>query len=320
MTINIGFWTNQLCERGTEIAVFDYAYHNEKILNNKSFIFYERNNVNNNDEVIKKFKKYFTVIDVNVFSDIDVYLKEHNINILYNIKAGNNDGKLSKYAKNIIHCVFTCQDPHGDVYCAISKDVKHYNQNYKILPHIVDLPVHNKNMRNHLQIPDEAIVYGRIGGKEQFDIPFVQKAVYDIALDRPDIYFLFVNTNQFCPSLKNIIHLNQIIDLNEKRTFINTCDAMIWGRNMGETFGLGIAEFSICNKPVIAMKIGDLAHASFLGDKGIWYNNYEDLIKIFFNLNKDYIKSKEWNVFLDFTPEKVMKTFEEIAIKPFVDL
>ena len=40
--IKIGFWTNQLCERGSEIALFDYAYYNQKILGNKSYIFYEK--------------------------------------------------------------------------------------------------------------------------------------------------------------------------------------------------------------------------------------------------------------------------------------
>ena len=40
----VAFWTNQLCERGTEIGMYNYAHFNEIILNNKSFIFYERNN------------------------------------------------------------------------------------------------------------------------------------------------------------------------------------------------------------------------------------------------------------------------------------
>ena len=91
--------------------------------------------------------------------------------------------------------------------------------------------------------------------------------VYDIAKHNNNIYFLFVNTQKFCPDLPNIIHLNVIVDLNDKRRFINTCDAMLWARSDGETFGLSIAEFSICNKPVIACKTGDLAHVELLKDK-----------------------------------------------------
>ena len=32
----IGFHSNQLCERGTEVAMYDYAYCNQKIYGNKS--------------------------------------------------------------------------------------------------------------------------------------------------------------------------------------------------------------------------------------------------------------------------------------------
>ena len=33
--INVAFWTNQLCERGTEVSIYDYAHFNETILGNK---------------------------------------------------------------------------------------------------------------------------------------------------------------------------------------------------------------------------------------------------------------------------------------------
>ena len=35
---NIGFFIRHFTERGTEVAIYDYAHYNEKILNNKSFI------------------------------------------------------------------------------------------------------------------------------------------------------------------------------------------------------------------------------------------------------------------------------------------
>ncbi len=115
-----------------------------------------------------------------------------------------------------------------------------------------------------INIPENAVVFGRHGGKGQFDIRFVQEIIYNIAKSNPTIYFIFVNTYTFCETLPNIIHLDTIIDTNSKRKFINTCDAMIWGRIEGETFGLEIAEFSICNKPVIAANIGFDAHYKLL--------------------------------------------------------
>ena len=316
--INIGFWSSQLGERGTEIALFDYAYYNETILGNKSFVFYDKNNYANDIIVIEKFNKNLTTIPLNNFNEIDNFILQHDIKILYNIKFGINDGNLSKNAKNIVHCVFECNQPHGDVYCSISKWVNNYNNNIPIIPHIVSLPIHDNNLRNELNIPDDACVFGRHGGYNQFDIRFVHSAVYNVALKNPKIYFLFVNTKQFCPSLNNIIHLGKIINLNDKRKFINTCDAMLWARSDGETFGLSIAEFSICNKPVIATKIGDIAHIKMLGNKGYWYNNEENLVNILTNFNRDYVKYFDWNAYNLYTPENVMKIFDEIAIAPFI--
>ena len=320
--IKIGFWSNQLGERGTEIAMFDYAYYNQTILKNKSYIFYDKNGTLNNNDVIDKFKKEFeVVVGLTDFSDIDEYLLEHNVQILYNIKSGENEGKISKVAKNVIHCVFNCIQPHGDVYSSLAKTVSNYNDSIPILPAIVHLPYNEENMRNELNIPADAFVFGRHGGKGQFDIPFVQNTVYHIAKANPNIYFLFVNTNKFCEELSNLIHLDAIIDLNLKRKFINTCDAMIWGRSDGETFGLSIAEFSICNKPVIATNICYYQeHVKILKDKGLWYTNTEDLInimKIIVSTDKNELKQKDWNAYTEYTPEKVMDIFHKIAIEPF---
>jgi hypothetical protein len=124
--------------------------------------------------------------------------------------------------------------------------------------------------------------------------------------------------------LNNIIHIDKIIDLDKKVEFINTCDAMLWARNDGETFGLSIAEFSSKNKPVIAtpnIKLNpktDLAHFHFLKDKGIWYNEsnlYNILTTFITEKNIEEIKSTDWNAFKDYTPEKVIKIFENVFIK-----
>ena len=34
--MNIGFWDNCLCERGTTVSLYDYAYYNEELLGIKS--------------------------------------------------------------------------------------------------------------------------------------------------------------------------------------------------------------------------------------------------------------------------------------------
>lgn len=319
--VNIGFLANQLGLRGSEIALYDYAYYNKTILKNKSFIFYDKMNDNNDELVIEKFKKEFDVVLGIHFFEFDDYVLKYNIQILYNIKSGEDDGIFSINAKNVIHCMFNCSEKHGEVYSAISKSVLHYNDNIPIIPHIVNLPYHEEDMRNELNIPTDATVFGRHGGKEQFDIPFVHKVVYDIAKENPNIYFLFVNTNKFCKELPNIIHIDAIADLILKRKFINTCDTMIWARSDGETFGLAIAEFSICNKPVIATNLCESKeHVNILKDKGLWYYNSESLTNIInmcTTMDKKVLKERDWNAYSEYTPEKVMKIFHKVAIEPF---
>lgn len=314
----VAFWLNDLGERGTAIAVFDYAFFNQTMLGNASYVLYEKHNLLNVPEVITKFQNEFYVHACENFQEADVYLKNQGIDILYVIKAGRNDGKISKVAKTFVHCVFVADDPHGDVYAAISDSVVGYHNDIPVLPHMINLPEHQEDMRQQLGIPKDAVVYGRYGGKQQFNVIGVHHIIEKVARENPDIYFLFVNTDLFCPPMKNIIHLDKIIDLHEKRKFINTCDAMIWARADGETFGLSIAEFSTCNKPVIAFRhegISSDFHIKTLKNKAYWFKTAEELITILTSFNRDAAKLGDWNMYNDYTPEKVMKIFKDLVLK-----
>lgn len=312
--MNIAFWDNCLCERGTTVALYDYAYYNQKIFNNKSFVFYDKNNPNNNAAIIDKFKKEFTVNETDDFKEVDDYLLKYNIKHIYIIKYGTIDNHISKVAKNCIHCVFAGDQPHGQVYSMISSSVNGNHGRYPVVPHMINLPHHDKNMREALHIPLDAVVFGGYGGTTSFDIAFVHKVVYDIALHQPCIYFLFANFNRFCPQLPNIIHLPSIIDLEKKVEFINTIDAMLWARNDGETFGIAIGEFSSKNKPVIAMNIGNDAHVHLLGQKAMWYTDKTSLYNVLINFNPNFEKHKDWNAYADYTPEKVMEIFKNVYL------
>jgi hypothetical protein len=313
--MNIAFWDNQLCERGTTVSLFDYAYYNQTILNNKSFIFYDKNRKENNKNIIEKFKKHFTVHETDNFKEVDEYLIQYKITHIYIIKYGHIDDRLSKVAKNCIHCVFDCGQPHGDVYSSISPWVNGNNGKYPVVPHMINLPNHDNNMRELLNIPKNAIVFGGYGGSDSFSIIFVHGVVYEIAKNNPNIYFLFANFNKFCPDLPNIIHLPMITDLNEKVKFINTTDAMLWARQDGETFGISIGEFSTKNKPVIASKVGDLSHFHLLGEKAFWYNYPNDLYNILLNFNPEVERTKNWNAYENYTPEKVMEIFKKVYLE-----
>ena len=311
--VKIAFWDNCLSERGTTVAMYNYAYYNQTILGNESIIMYNLTRKETNSSVVEMCKKHFEVIGVPHFSQVDPFLIDKHVDIFYIIKAGEWEGQISRVCKTVVHCVFNYSQPHGNVYAGVSNWVSGNHRNHPIVPHIVDLPNVSLNMRAELGIPEEATVFGRHGGEGQFDIQYVQQHVYQIAKTCPTIYFLFMNTDVFCPSLPNIIHIGRIVDLQKKVEFINTCDAMLWARSGGETFGLAIAEFSIKNKPVFATKVGDIAHIHLLGDKAVWYDEstIHDLIV---NFNKTEAVSKDWNAYREYSPEKVMSIFKRVFI------
>lgn len=319
--VKIAFHDNQLCERGTTVSLYDYAYYNKHYLGNESIIMYYGNDHRNVPEVIEKFKKEFTLRPyINWNQDADSILKEEECDILYMQKAGEWDGKMasSVVCKTVVHCVFNTQYKHGEVYAKISDC---FGSKYPVVNYMVNLPEVSSNLREELNIPQEAIVFGRHGGMDQFNIDYVHRVIDEITDKYPNVYFLFVNTNKFCKDKKNIIHQGKIVDLNKKVEFINTCNAMIHARQMGETFGAAVAEFSIKNKPVITCKKGyDIEHLNILKEKCFTYNNGNELTNIFENFiaNFDEIKNKDWNAYADYSPQNIMDKFNEVFIKPCI--
>ena len=321
--VKIAFWDNCLNERGTTTTLYHYAFFNKHLLGNESIIMYNTSRPDNRDDVIQRFKQEFRVIGVDTFKKVDSILLREKCNIFYITKAGENEGQISRFVKTVVHCVFHCNDPHGNVYSVISPFIKGVKRKTPIVPYMVSLPDHSRNMREKLNIPENAVVYGRFGGADSFDIPYVQKIVYNVAKENPALYFVFMNTNVFCEPLPNIIHISGTIDPEEKVEFINTCDAMIHARHIGESFGLAIAEFSSKNKPILTtphLKHNpnvDRAHIHFLKEKGIWYNenNLHDVLTHFLTPeNREEIAKQDWNAFRDYSPEKVMAQFKRVFI------
>lgn len=326
--IRVGFYVQHLSVRGTEVAVYDYADFNEKILNNKSFILYlnSKNSENGNPDrpasVSIKFQKRFGVrfYECKNFEEVEAVILKEKIEVFYNIKSGLKDDVFSKTAKNAVHAVFELE-PHGDVYAAISPWVSGLNPSLKVpvVPHMVRLENTNENLRKDLGIPESATVFGRHGGFDSFDIGFTKEAIIEISQKRPDVYFIFLNTEKFS-ELKNILFLPKTADMVYKRKFINTCDGMIHARTRGETFGLAIAEFSAANKPIITWRDSpETAHIKILGEKAFYYSTKEDLMKVFLNFDQNMadIRGSSWDLYSkQFSPETVMNTFDQVFLQP----
>jgi hypothetical protein len=92
---------------------------------------------------------------------------------------------------------------------------------------------------------------------------------------------------------------------------------MIHAREMGETFGAAVSEFSIRNKPVITCNSGDRAHLDILKEKCFIYHDPSSLLTIFNHIfnNINEIRTKDWNAYVDYTPENIMIQFHEKFIK-----
>jgi hypothetical protein len=319
--MKIAFHCNQLSIRGTEVAMYDYAQFNESILCNESIVLAKNPKVwpYSDEKAIEKFKTRFKdkVYFYNEINEIENILDDNHVDIFYAQKSGKIDGVISKKRKTVIHAVFQDFEPHGNVYAFISEWLsKVYGGTYPFVPYMVYLPENNEDMREELGIPKHAIVYGRHGGYETFDISYAKAAVMEAAKLRPDIYFLFMNTEKFSDdSYKNIIYLDPVADPYKKVKFINTCNAMIHARNRGETFGLAIAEFSLRNKPVItcAYSSQDSAHYDLLGANGIYYTEQNQLLQLL--INPDYLDwDRNWNMYSRYSPAEVMEKFKSVFI------
>jgi len=329
----VGFFIRHFTERGTEVSAYDYAKYNEEILNNKSYILCFNKNSQKLNEFPEiyvsypKFQERFEIIEINNFHDMPEIIDKYNLDFFYTQTHGDYEkmymfeneeiwkGKNSnRICKTIKHCVFYTGYPQGTNYISISNFLnKRFNTSLPVIPLIASIPTNQtKNFREYLQIPKDAIVFGRYGGSDAFDIPFVHNVIkYIIENNSDNIYFLFMNTNIFYKHPK-IIYLDLTTNMEIKAQFINTCDVMLHARSTGETFGLAVAEFSLLNKPVITCQSGDLEHIEILGDKAIVYRNENDLINIISNVRKIINSRCDWNAYRQYSPENVMRLFDEL--------
>jgi len=315
--MKIAFHDNSLSLRGTTVAIYDWAFWVREYLNIEPIIMYDLHHPANNDDVVDKFKKQFPVFGYSEKYEIDKILDKNNCDCFFMEKSGKPDGVISTNCKNLVNAISVCDESHihGDIFAMGSKWLSKITD-YKIpyVPYIVHLPEIEGDIRNELGIPKDALVLGRNGGWETFDLSFVKEAIVEVINQRTDLWFLFQFTEPFYKH-ERIIYLDGTPNLDEKVKFINTCDAMIHARHIGESFGLSCAEFSIKNKPVITWyNSPERNHIDTLGEKGIYYENKTDISHIFLNLDKNEMNSLEWNCYQDYSPKKVIKKFKEVYL------
>ena len=333
--MKIAFYVNQFSIRGTEVAIYDYAFYNRKILGNESIIVAKKSHklhrhfktgLTHCEQVEKKFRDTFRVLLFEDVAELDKILIRETCNILHILKSGDNDNFISNSIPTAVHCVFTCdhKNEHGDVYVAISDCINTDVRSFNTVPHICNKldNDNNKNLRLKLGIPNDANVFGRYGGVETFNLEFVHDTIKRVLESTDNVFFIFMNTEVFFTHPK-IFYLEKDSDTLSKATFINTCDAMIHARDTGESFGISIAEFTTLGKPIITWKHDgppnnheDLNHIDVLGDTGIYYKDKESLYQILTNfIHKSPVNYNEL-----YNPKIVMSLFKRYITDPIMNI
>lgn len=330
--VKIAFWTPFLSARGSDVALFDYAYYNQTILNNKSIIILSFQGVFNSDrKVLEKFTTHFPVKYYIDESDLSRILITEKCDILYSIIHGQkgkeciDDEKLKKLCniKTVYHCVFDMSDKRGDVYAGVSHSLAKKFDSDVFVPHMISLKpnIQVGDFRKELNIPSDSVVFGRYGGEDIFNLKWFYTTVEKVANDNKNIYFLFQENikKYFTKDFDNIKFVKTFYTDDEKNKFINTCDATLECSTLGHSFGLTLGEFSVCNKPIILLMsdIGywNVEHIRIISNKGIYFRNDKELYRVLTNFKREKFIGQDLNLYKEFSPENVMKIFDNVFIK-----
>jgi glycosyltransferase involved in cell wall biosynthesis len=319
--MRIAIHSEQFDGRGTGKWPYDYGIALRNILGHElTFI----TSIHPPNEGLPKIKNEFKTIlydetDSNsIKNKLEQIISQEKIDFIYMAKSGQNDWKTPSNCKSGIHCVFLMNEPHGNVYAGISESLAVRFNKKEFVPFIIKNYNPTENIRNKFNIPKNAMVIGRSGGMDTFNVNFVKEAIKKILEYRKDIYFIFLNTQEFY-NHERIIYLPWIGNEQEKFNFIHSCDAMLHARSGGESFGLAIGEFSIANKPVITWTgkndpwwCHDKCHIDILNDKAILYNDEQELLDILYSIDHSFINSHNWDKYSDkFSESMVINKFRE---------
>jgi glycosyltransferase involved in cell wall biosynthesis len=319
----LGLHTKQLTERGTEVALLDYAAGAADLLGHEVRIF-----VPARAEIVEPVRQRVTAR-----FELVLYDEPRSIacDALYVIKRGL-PGRVTEHLPELNHAFIDSSHPHGHRFATVSDWASRRSvhevrlprgrmlrlprvKKPPVVPHVVTLPELSEDLRETLGIPPEAIVFGRHGGCDTFSLEFVQAAVRDAVVAREDIWFLLVNTIPFADHPR-VVHLPLTVDRAEIRRFINSCDYMVHAVAFGETFGLAVAEFAYVGIPVMTyVDAPRLAHLDLLSDELLLpYRNYEDVVRDLTTLPRRALRTAT-DLRERYSPERVMRRFDEVFLR-----
>jgi hypothetical protein len=308
----VAFHSRFLTERGSEGAMLEYARLNRSVLCNQSILCLPDNPSFAGNPILQKWKQEFPVILYRSKNDLGRALAQAGAEVIYLTKPGPWDGFLVPGVKNCVHAQFLFDEFHGDAYAYLSPWMSRVmtGRENSFVPFFVPRFESALNLRLKLGIPSHARVFGRHGGWDTFNIPFVREVVRQHAQKHPEDHFIFLNTEPIrgTVKMKNVHYLPATLDAGEKAAFLATCDAMLHARWHGETFGLAVGEFAVLGKPVITYAGSrEKAHLEMLGSEGLGYHDAKGLRKILSLFQKAAAGRTAYHDFGE--PQRIMEIF-----------
>ncbi len=313
--MRIAFLTSHLTFRGSCVCLLDYAKYNEDILGNESLVVSPKSSIGNDNIAFRWISNRFPIHFYDSLTELEKFLIKENYQLVYVIKHGQHDGITFDTITFVVHCVFDMSTPHGSICAGVSETLARKFGSTIFVPHMISMTNHSTltDLRVSLNIPTDALVFGRYGGMDTFNISFAQSVISSLVRSHPNIYFLLMNTPQW-DTHSHIIHIPPITNVEFKKRFIKSCDAMLVPESLGHTFGLSIAEFQLFHKPIICFlddKLWNRAHIDILGDQGIYFSTAKELTNCILNFKKGTLSR---NSYSDYSPRRVMHKFKQIFI------
>jgi glycosyltransferase involved in cell wall biosynthesis len=244
-------------------------------------------------------------------------------------------------SKHITHVVFRVFDPHGDAYTYVSdwlfswakkklrRSLRWARRNqftsdplFFSFPHFVESwPSSSKDtsFRDEHGISDASVVIGRIGGFSEFSDPAARRGLIKILNGNKSAVALLVNTKRFTDHPRAIF-LPALSRVDVKR-FYDSCDVLLNGRRMGESFGYSIVEPLSLGKPVIAPHwirnpLMDRHHLKVLSGLNLVYCSASHLSRIFDRIQKNRVPEEKLKALsTPFSEQVAMDTLERILSK-----
>ena len=241
-----------LSERGTSVAIYDYAVALRAYQNVDPIIAFDRGR-SSDAAVVERFKTAFETASYAGAEDRKNVVGALKADRYYYLKDRKRHVRSFLDVDTIAHAIFDMPpDPVATRFAYVSHWLSDFSAAGKVpaVPHIVTLPRASRTMRSAWGIGSDDTVIGRYGSFGTFDVPFVPHAVSRALQRRRDLWFVFVNTAPFIEHAR-VKFLPTIIEPQAKADFIASCDLMLHARFRGESFGLAMAEFLHGGKPVL---------------------------------------------------------------------